>query len=135
MNYVSSYHQLHIVGHNNNDSWNNNSFNYKLIQSFLLFVLITLSTYFLNKKIPSKFLLTSKSRAAYTMLILLTDNLINLISCTKQMSTSQRSDISTISPDLPLRISTLTLYAYKSQTHFLDDVVAGWGSGKVYIYH
>ena len=135
MNYVTSYGVLHIVGHNNNNSWNNNSFNYKLIQSFLLLVSITLSTHFLTKKIPSKFLLTLKSRAAYTLLILLTDFLVNLISCTKQMSTSLRSDISTIPPDLPLRISTLTLYAYKLQTHFLDDIDAGWRSDRVCIYH
>ena len=50
---------------------------------------------------------------AYINNFIITDFPHNLVSCTQKMPTNLRSNITTVSPDLPLGVLTLTLQIAK----------------------
>ena len=59
---------------------------------------------------------------AYINNFIITDFPHNLVSCTQKMPTNLRSNITTVSPDLPLGVITLTL---QNRKVVVGDVVAG----------
>lgn len=83
---------------------------------------ITLATHFSAKKVPihPKPFSFHVQNSLYSAIPLTTptDCCLNLVSCTTQMPSELRSNISTISPDLPLRVLTLTMQTHKSRNSF-----------------
>ena len=83
---------------------------------------ITLATHFSAKKVPihPKPFSFHVQNSLYSAIPLTTptDCCLNLVSCTTQMPSELHSNISTISPDLPLRVLTLTMQTHKSRNSF-----------------
>lgn len=89
-----------------------------IILSLTLFIYITFSSNFSVKKMPPPLkALSFLSGIAYSQqifpLIALTNFPLNLVFYTQQMRTDLRYNISTVPPDLPLRVPIFTLQTFK----------------------